>query len=197
MRVRTLARQVYPRELTNVCGAANGRLCREQTWEASLILVDCSIQHCAIVLIVWGQAESSSCGGWHWFQVIMPGPIGFYVAYAMALGMPATAARNEIPFIIIHGGAVIGVLTWISGLIADRMSLTGLVLTIALSMLGLLSSYLLIEAVLLAPLWAPRLGAREQPVVPLILIYAALAAPLAGAMAGYYLPWRRPRAHEQ
>jgi hypothetical protein len=25
MRVRALARQVYPRELTNVCGAANGR----------------------------------------------------------------------------------------------------------------------------------------------------------------------------
>ena len=95
-------------------------------------------------------------------------------------------------------GAVIGVLTWISGLIADRMSLTGLVLTIALSMLGLLVSYLLIEAVLLAPLWAPQSwAAREQPAVPLILIYTALAAPLAGAMAGYYLPWRRRRAQEQ
>jgi len=132
------------------------------------------------------------------FQVIMPGPIGFYLAYAMALGMPATAARNEIPLIIILGGAVIGVLTWICGLITDRVSLTGLVLTIALSMLGLLVSYLLIEAVLLAPLWAPRSWAtREQPAVPLILIYAALAAPLAGAMAGYYLPWRRPRAQQQ
>jgi hypothetical protein len=94
---------------------------------------------------------------------------------------------------------VIGVLTWISGLIADRMSLTGLVLTITLSMLGLLVSYLLIEAVLLAPLWAPRSwAAREQPAVPLlILIYAPLAAPFAGAMVGYYLPWRRPRAREQ
>jgi hypothetical protein len=127
------------------------------------------------------------------FQVIIPGPVGFYLAYAMALGMPATPARNEIPFIIILGGAVIGVLTWISGLIADRMSLIGPVLTIAFSMLGLLVSYLLIEAVLFAPLWAPRSwAALEQSTVPLILIYAALAAPLTGAMVGY-----RPRALEQ
>ena len=95
------------------------------------------------------------------FQVIMPGPIGCYLAYAMALGMPATAARNEIPLIIILGGAVIGVLTWISGLITDRMSLTGLVLTVALSMLGLLVSYLLIEAVLLARFGHPGLGRPE------------------------------------
>jgi hypothetical protein len=133
------------------------------------------------------------------FQVIIPGPIGFYLAYAMALGVPATPARGEIPLIVILGGAVIGVLTWISGLIADRMSLTGLVLTIILSMLGLLVSYLLIEALVLAPLWAPRSWAsREQPAVPfLMLIYAPLAAPLAGAMAGYYLPWRTPRVPER
>jgi hypothetical protein len=129
------------------------------------------------------------------FQVITPGPIGFYLAYAMALGLPATSSRNEIPLIIILGGAVVGVLTWISGLISDRLSLTGLVLTIAMSMLGLLVSYLLIEAVLLAPLWAPRSwAALEQLAVPLILIDAALVVPLAGAMAGYYLPSRRPRA---
>jgi len=127
-------------------------------------------------------------------QVIMPGPIGFYLAYAMALGMPATPARNEIPLIIILGGVVIGLLTWISGLIADRLSLTGLVLTITLSMLGLMASYLLIETALLAPLWVPRSwAAREPPVVLLALICAALSAPLAGAMAGYYLPWREPR----
>jgi hypothetical protein len=133
------------------------------------------------------------------FQVILPGPIGLYLAYAMLLGMPATSARSEIPLIVILGGAVIGVLTWISGLIADRMSLIGLVLTIALSMLGLLVSYLLVEVALLAPLWAPRSWlAREPPTVPLlIMIYAPLAAPLAGAMAGYYLPWRRPRAQMQ
>lgn len=132
------------------------------------------------------------------FQVILPGPIGFYLAYAMALGVPATPARDEIPLIIILGGAVIGVLTWIAGLIADRMSLTGLVLTITLSMLGLLVSYLLIEATVSAPHWVPRSrAARDPPVVLLTMIYAALAAPLAGAMAGYYLPWRRPRAQKQ
>jgi hypothetical protein len=112
----------------------------------------------------------------------------------MALGMPATPARNEIPLIIILGGAVIGLLTWISGLIADRASLTGLVLTIALSMLGLTVSYLLIETAILAPLWAPRFGMRDTPMV---LFFAALPAPLAGAMTGYYLPWRKPRAQEQ
>ena len=132
------------------------------------------------------------------FQVIMPGPIGFYLAYAMALGMPATTARNEIPLIIVLGGVVIGLLTWIAGLIADRVSLTGLVLTITLSMLGLIVSYLLIETALLAPHWVPRSwAAREPPVVLLALIGAALAAPLSGAMAGYYLPWRKPRAQEQ
>jgi hypothetical protein len=131
-------------------------------------------------------------------QVILPGPIGFYLAYAMVLGLPATSARGEIPLIIILGGAVIGILTWIAGLIADRMSLTGLLLTIALSMLGLTVSYLLIEAVVLAPLWAPRSWlARDAPVAGLMLIYATLAAPLAGSMAGYYLPWRRrPRAQQ-
>jgi hypothetical protein len=130
-------------------------------------------------------------------QVMMPGPIGLYLAYAMALGMPATPARNEIPLIIILGGAVIGLLTWISGLIADRVSLTGLVLTIALSMLGLMASYLLIETALLAPLWVPRSWAtQEPPVVLLALVCAALVAPLAGAMAGYYLPWRKPRVQE-
>jgi hypothetical protein len=132
------------------------------------------------------------------FQVILPGPIGLYLGYAMALGLPATPARDEIPLAIVLGGAVIGVLTWISGLIADRMSFTGLVLTIAFSMLGLFVSYLLVEAVLLAPHWAPRSWAvRGPPPVPLLmLIYAPMAAPLAGAMAGYYLPWRRPRAQE-
>ena len=44
------------------------------------------------------------------FQVILPGPIGFYLGYAMVLGLPATSARDEIPLVIILGGTVIGVL---------------------------------------------------------------------------------------
>jgi hypothetical protein len=133
------------------------------------------------------------------FQVILPGPFGLYLGYAMALGVSATPARDEIPLIIILGGTVIGVLTWIAGLIADRMSLTGLVLTIAFSMLGLFVSYLLVEAMPLTLNWVPRSWTnREPPPLPmLMLMFAPIVAPLAGAMAGYYLPWRTPRTQEQ
>lgn len=127
-------------------------------------------------------------------QVIVPGPIGLYLAYAMALGLPANPTnppRDELLLMIIFGGAVIGFLAWLLGLIADRISLTRLVLTVIMSMLGLTSSFLLIEAAILAPLWVPRSwAARDPPLVPLALICGALATPLAGAMAGYY--WLAP-----
>ena len=114
-------------------------------------------------------------------QVIIPGAIGLYLAFAMAFGLhanPAKRAREELALMIILGGAVIGFLAWLFGLIADRLSLIRLVLTVLLSMLGLTVSYLLIEASLLAPAW----------VFP--VLFPALATPLAGAMAGYYWPWR-------
>lgn len=117
-------------------------------------------------------------------QIMMAGPIGFYLAYAMMLGLPATSGRNEIPLIIILGGAGIGLLAWIPGLIADRVSLSRLVLTIALSMLGLLVSYLLVEATVSVPPWVPQ-----------SVIYGVPLAPLAGAMAGYY--WREPRTQAE
>lgn len=128
-------------------------------------------------------------------QIIVPSPIGFYLAYAMALGMPATSDRSEIPVMVILGGTAVGLLTWIFGLIADRLSFTRLAWTIALSMMGLAVSYLVIEAAVLAPHWMPRSWvAQDSPVPALIVIGAALAAPLAGAMAGYYAPWRKARA---
>jgi hypothetical protein len=131
-------------------------------------------------------------------QVIIPRTIGFYLAFAMALGMPATTVRNEIPPMIIFGGASIGVLAWFFGLLADRPSLIRLALTVALSILGLTVSYLLVEAVVLAPLWAPRSwAARDSPVVLVVLVYAAFATPLGGAMAGYYWPRREPGVQER
>jgi hypothetical protein len=50
--------------------------------------------------------------------------------------------------------------------------------------LGFVVSYLLIEA---------TLRARESPQLGLLLFYAELAAPVVGAIAGYYWPWRKPR----
>src|SRR5262245_44340813 len=96
-----------------------------------------------------------------WFalllQVIIPGASGLYLAFAMAFGLHASPANlpkragDDLALIIILGGAVIGFLAWLFGLIADRISLIRLVLTVLLSMLGLTVSYLLIEASLLAP----------------------------------------------
>jgi hypothetical protein len=139
-------------------------------------------------------------------QVIFPGAIGLYLAYAMALGLPANPTnppRDELLLMIIFGGAVIGFLAWLLGLIADRISLIRLVLTVITSMLGLTVSFLLIEVAIFAPLWVPwswapwapwaswaPWAAREPPVLMLALICAALATPLAGAMAGYY--WLAP-----
>jgi hypothetical protein len=127
-------------------------------------------------------------------QVIFPGAIGLYLAYAMALGLPANPTnppRDELLLMIIFGGAVIGFLAWLLGLIADRISLIRLVLTVITSMLGLTVSFLLIEAAIFAPLWVPwSWAAREPPVLMLALICAALVTPIAGAMAGYY--WLAP-----
>src|SRR5262245_17657611 len=111
-------------------------------------------------------------------QIIVPGAIGLYLAFAMALGLPANPAnpaRDELLLMIIFGGAVIGFLAWLLVFIADRISLIRLVLTFVMSMLGLALSFLLIEAAILAP------------VLGVLALFPALAAPLAGAMAGYYL----------
>ena len=127
-------------------------------------------------------------------QVIFPGAIGLYLGYAMALGLPANPTnppRDELLLMIIFGGAVIGFLAWLLGLIADRISPVRLLLTVIMSMLGLTLSFLLIEAAILAPLWVPQSwAARESPAVLLALICGAFATPLAGAMAGYY--WLTP-----
>jgi hypothetical protein len=127
-------------------------------------------------------------------QIVVPGAIGLFLAYGMALGLPANPTnprRDELLLMILFGGAVIGFLAWLLGLIADRISLIRLVLTVITSVLGLTVSFLLIEAAILPPLlaylpWA----AREPPVVQLALICGAFATPLAGAMAGYY--WLAP-----
>jgi len=127
-------------------------------------------------------------------QVIVTGAIGLYLAYAMALGLPANPTnppRDELLLMIIFGGAVIGFLGWLLGLIADRISLIRLVLSVIMSMLGLTVSFLLIEVAILAPLWPPlSWAAREPPVVQLAFVCGAFATPLAGAMAGYY--WLAP-----
>src|SRR5262245_18362166 len=107
------------------------------------------------------------------FQIVIPGAIGSYLVMAMAMGLsaPPRARGDEIPLMILLGGPVIGFLAWLLGLIADRISMVRLVLTVALVTLGLTASYLLIELLI----WA------RLPAVPLFL-GLAIAGPPAGAM---------------
>lgn len=118
-------------------------------------------------------------------QIGIPGPIGAYLALAMGMGMSEGPGRSSILTVIVVGGAVIGLLVWLLGLIAAPASRIRLVWTVALSSLGFLVSYLLIEEIV-----------RGSP-VSVVLFYPALAAPLVGAMAGYYWPRRGPRAEGQ
>jgi hypothetical protein len=111
-------------------------------------------------------------------QIALQGTIGSSLAYVMALGMAMAPAadRTEIALMVIFGGLAVGFLTWLFGLLVDRISFLRLVLTVAFSMLGLFASYLIVAPML----WRP-------PVWP--AIFAAVATPLLGAMAGYYWLW--------
>jgi hypothetical protein len=109
-------------------------------------------------------------------QIVIPGSIGAYLVLMMGMGMSEGSGREGVLAVIVGGGAVIGLLVWLLGLIAAPASRIRLVWTAALSMLGLAVSYSLIEA---------TLRAGESPLGSL-LFFGALAAPLAGAMAGYY-----------
>jgi hypothetical protein len=66
----------------HTCGGfPNSRGLLDPAWRYKIVWVRRRVLHAWLALL---------------FKVIMPGPIGFYLAYAMALGMPATPARNEI-----------------------------------------------------------------------------------------------------
>ena len=112
-------------------------------------------------------------------QIAIPGTIGFYLAFAMGWGLSEVPERAEGLPLIVGGGAVIGFLAWLLGLIVDRVSVIRLVLTVALSMLGLTVSYLLLGAML------------RTRALPALLVYTAFAAPLVGAIVGYYWLWSK------
>jgi hypothetical protein len=113
-------------------------------------------------------------------QIVIPGSICFYLVLWMGLGAGMSPHPDRIGLLplVVLGGAVIGVLVWLIGLIADRASLVRLALTVALSILAL-SALFLVD---------PGLWTR---VVPDALVYAAIAAPLVGALAGYYWLWHK------
>src|SRR5262249_25652852 len=78
-------------------------------------------------------------------QVVIPGCIGAFLTLVMTSEFGATVLTigpSLIPVIIILGGAVIGFLAWLPGLIVDRTSLRRLRLTVVLSILGVTASFL-------------------------------------------------------
>ena len=124
-------------------------------------------------------------------QITIPGWIGGYLALLMTLAMaPNIAQSGKMPppwFFVIVGGAVVGFLTWLIGLIADRVSLRRLVLTVIFSALGLTVSFVLVHFL------GPFMGYLRSKDLDFLPFLAVLAAPLAGAMAGYYWLWGKLR----
>jgi hypothetical protein len=126
------------------------------------------------------------------FQIVIPGAIGLCLTLVMTSefgAMVLTIGPALIPAIVILGGAVIGFLAWLPGLIVDQASLGRLRLTVILSILAVTASFLPIVVVA----WDPRV---RSPLM-LYVIDVAAAAPLAGAMTGYYWLWRAPHTEGQ
>jgi hypothetical protein len=125
-----------------------------------------------------------------WFtlllQIVIPAAIAVWLTIVMGFAVQR-GPPVETPAMIILGGAVIGLFAWLPGLIVDRASLNRLVLTVALSILGVTVSVLLLGAMVLS--FLP--GAKSP------LMFFVAAPPLAGAMAGYYWPWRKPHVEGQ
>ncbi len=118
-------------------------------------------------------------------QVVIPGCIGAFFTFVVAGTMSTLRSPlDPLPFVVL-AGPVVGLLTWLFGLIADRGSGERLLLTVLYSALGCMVSYLLL-------LFGHWLQPRPYiaPPVPFALAIAigvgTLLAPIAGAMAGYY-----------
>jgi hypothetical protein len=121
-------------------------------------------------------------------QVVFPGCIGAFLAYLMAGTMFGLgSSRPLLPFVF-FAGPVVGFVTWLFGLIADRASGERLLLTIIYATLGFLMSY----SVIVFSDWPSHPAGAAQPPEWTLAIAVAVGAPLAGAMAGYYWAWRKP-----
>jgi hypothetical protein len=123
-------------------------------------------------------------------QVVIPGCIGAFLTFVMA-GIISTLGTPLLPFVV-FAGPVVGFLTWLFGLIADRASGERLLLTVLFATLGFLVSCL----VFLSSSWLQFRADAAQPLVSALAILVGagwLLAPLAGAMAGYYWVGRKQR----
>jgi len=124
-------------------------------------------------------------------QAVIPGCVGAFVTFVMA-GVVFPLTTTPLPFVV-FGGLVVGFLTWLFGLVADRASGERLLLTVLYAALGFLVSYLL----LLSWHWLQPRADVAQPLVSALAIAVAIGAvlaPLAGAMAGYYWVAGKQRA---
>jgi hypothetical protein len=128
-------------------------------------------------------------------QFVIAGCIGAVLSLMMVFVMyyPEGSPPSPVP-ILVFGGPVVGFLTWLFGLIADRPSVERLVVTALCAALGFIVSILLY----FSGRWLPPIRASDlaEPLglavylATLVGFTLAVAAPLAGALAGYYWAWR-------
>ena len=128
-------------------------------------------------------------------QIVIPGCIGAALSVMMVFVMfyPEGSPPSPVP-ILVFGGPVVGFLTWLFGLIADRASVERLVVTVFCALLGfIVSLFLYFSGHWLPPTRADDLAeplALALYLATVVGFMLAIAAPLAGALAGYYWVWR-------
>lgn len=118
-------------------------------------------------------------------QVVIPGCIGAFLTFVMAHLTLDMEPGAILPFVV-FAGPVVGFLTWLFGLIADRASGERLLLTVLCATGGFLVSFLVLFS---SQQWLPPRPDVAQPLGSALAIAGAvgsLLAPLGGAMAGYY-----------
>jgi hypothetical protein len=122
-------------------------------------------------------------------QIAISGVIGLYTVMRMGLRLQLFGTRSEfgVVDVILYGGVVAGFATWLLGLIVDRASIIRLALTVAGAILALTVGYQFYEWVRFA----------EGTLVYKLMVFANMLAAPAGALAGYYWPWRQPHVEGQ
>jgi O-antigen/teichoic acid export membrane protein len=122
-------------------------------------------------------------------QIVIPGAIGAALTGLMAFVMfyPEGTPPSPAPIFIL-GGPVVGFLTWLFGLIADRASRERLAMTVLCAALGFFVAFLLY----LFLRWVPHRPGVAAAALSLV-VAVAFALPIAGAMAGYYWLWGKLR----
>src|SRR5262245_451517 len=117
-------------------------------------------------------------------QVVIPGCVGAFLTFVMAHLMSDLEPGALLPFVVFTG-PIVGLLTWLFGLFADRASGERLLLTVLCATGGLLVSFLVL---FFSSRWLPPRPDVGQPFGSALAIAAvgSLLAPLGGALAGYY-----------